>query len=431
MNRSEQETGIIRIRRSVSTAPFAAWLVLAASFFANGLATIVFASLETTALLESAELAQFFLAAGLGFGLSIAAFFVPGRTAFRVIGILRAFLALVATVQLPVPESIPVLLTLPVVLELAIYSPFPRNLWSSVVYAGIVSLSAYPPALWSTAFDPRLFGLASMRGVCLGALAVSASLVLRYRETAYESQEMNSRLDGAIGQLIQANIGFQDYAAEIEGKSKMSERMRVSRDLHDIIGGTLTNVLMMMEAAQDHLRGDRLDQVRTIIQTARSQAEYGLEHTRHSLYALRGDSEREAITGLHGVRKLVGLFEAVTDVTVRLEAGNVAWSQDPEVDDLLYHVIQEGMTNAFRHGKATEILIVLFQGEDYLSVCIRDNGQGSAAIKEGIGLSGMRERLDPLGGTLSAGPIGVGFELRVTVPTDTQRLRTIEFREEA
>jgi signal transduction histidine kinase len=69
------------------------------------------------------------------------------------------------------------------------------------------------------------------------------------------------------------------------------------------------------------------------------------------------------------------------------------WNLSDEVELFVYRLIQEEMTNAFRHGKATSILIRFFFNEENLRVIVRDNGVGaSQKIADGIGLSGMRER---------------------------------------
>lgn len=401
---------------SLRKIPPLVWLILSFSLLAHAVAAVTFLIFAAGITLVAAQEAQFYFSLVVSALLSILLVPVRSRVAFRALILFRGFLVLLSTVQLSVPQSIGVLLALTVVVEVTLYAAFPGNLIGGLAFAVVVALSRYPPSRWEPPIDPVSLGSTLLEFLVLCVVVTALALMLRYRELSIQVVGTNRRLDHAIAQLIQANIGFQDYANEIEGKSKLSERMRVSRDLHDIIGGTLTNVMMMMEAAQDHFRRGDMNRVLSVIKTARRQAEYGLEHTRHSLYALRSYSDEIPTTGLRGIRRLVELYEAVTKISVQVEFGNVAWRQDPEVDDMLYHVIQEGMTNAFRHGKATRILIVLFQGVDYLNIVIQDNGQGASAVTEGIGLRGMRERLGPIGGSLSTRNLPSGFELSVTLP---------------
>ncbi len=79
------------------------------------------------------------------------------------------------------------------------------------------------------------------------------------------------------------------------------------------------------------------------------------------------------------------------------------------------------MTNAFRHGKATEININFFKDKDNIKLSIRDNGKGSDKIIEGIGLKGMRERIENLNGTFKAEVLSdFGFSLNVMIPLLTK-----------
>ncbi len=86
---------------------------------------------------------------------------------------------------------------------------------------------------------------------------------------------------------------------------------------------------------------------------------------------------------------------------------------------LFRRIVQEGLTNAFRHGKATRVRINLWQTEGEILVSVLDNGRGIApgtSVTDGIGLAGMRERLAEYGGEIRLGPVVDGFELAATIP---------------
>jgi len=76
---------------------------------------------------------------------------------------------------------------------------------------------------------------------------------------------------------------------------------------------------------------------------------------------------------------------------------------DTDEEDALYRVVQEGLTNAVRHGRADRIEIRITRTGNMVTVNIRDNGTGCEALEEGFGLRHMRERLEMLGGTLVYG----------------------------
>ncbi len=92
------------------------------------------------------------------------------------------------------------------------------------------------------------------------------------------------------------------------------------------------------------------------------------------------------------------------------------WSLGESIDSTIYRIVQEGITNAIRHGNASEIAIHLSSDGSKVAVTISDNGSGAGEIKEGIGLAGIRERLASVRGGLSAGNRAGGFQLYAWVP---------------
>jgi signal transduction histidine kinase len=99
--------------------------------------------------------------------------------------------------------------------------------------------------------------------------------------------------------------------------------------------------------------------------------------------------------------------------------GNLPWSYGRKLDGVLFRIVQEGLTNAFRHGKATRVRINLWQTEGEILLSILDNGRGivpGTDVTDGIGLAGMRERLSEYGGEIRLGPVEDGFELAATIP---------------
>lgn len=119
--------------------------------------------------------------------------------------------------------------------------------------------------------------------------------------------------------------------------------------------------------------------------------------------------------------KLVENFQEVTGIQVNLELTTLSEGLSPREEKTLYRVIQEGMTNAFRHGQADAIRIILGEEPAAYECVIRDNGCGAAKVEEGIGLKGMRERVEALGGSLTARPTKAGFILRCRLPKGESR----------
>ena len=98
------------------------------------------------------------------------------------------------------------------------------------------------------------------------------------------------------------------------------------------------------------------------------------------------------------------------------QMGDVPWSFGEDIDLAVYRMVQEGLTNAFNHGKATQIKIQFWRDRPGIGINIHDNGFGSKEMKEGIGMSGMKERIEQLGGWIRSGSTADGFELSAWFP---------------
>jgi signal transduction histidine kinase len=231
-------------------------------------------------------------------------------------------------------------------------------------------------------------------------------------------------LNRSVGLLLNANLDFQDYAVKVGESSVIQERQRLSREIHDVVGYTLTNVRMMLEHAGElAVRGD--SRLGPLLAEARDEVQNGLSETRTVLRQFR-EIENGAIEGIHYIQKLVKTFSHATGITVKVNYGNLPWMVPAPFSAVLYRIVQESMTNAFRHGRATQVKIRFWIALGLLHVLVEDNGAGGTAAVPGIGLTGMTERLTPLGGKLSTESHSRGFTLRVEIPFSEEGLTAEE-----
>jgi len=259
------------------------------------------------------------------------------------------------------------------------------------------------------------------RLVLLGSATAAGALALGFRRARRQEERWRDaveRLDLAVSRLAEANLGYQGYAQELRGTSIAEERRRISREIHDSVGYSLTNIRVMLEAAVIRQK-DHPDETVRLIEQSMDEAGLCLEQTRQAMRQLRG-REVPVPSGPSAIQRLVRAFEEVTGIRVNAEYGNVPVVWPLAVEKAVYRLVQEGMTNAFRHGMATEIIIYLWQDEDALRLSVRDNGRGSGEVKEGIGIAGMRERVEALGGEVAVGPRPDGFEVRAWLPLPDQ-----------
>ena len=222
-----------------------------------------------------------------------------------------------------------------------------------------------------------------------------------------------------ISHLTDANRDFQKFAIDVEEESRSDERNRVTRDIHDITGYTMTGVSMLLEHAQDLLSVERYGELNELLDTAKTQTRKGHEEIRVSLKKLRSIDDYENFYS--AVLQIVRNFETATGVKVEADFTNMSLTMGKFGQTVLFRFLQEGMTNAFRHGNATRISIMFFQEHETLVASLEDNGSGADIIEEGIGLKGMSERISKLKGEVSYGSTSLGFTLRARIPLESLR----------
>ena len=198
------------------------------------------------------------------------------------------------------------------------------------------------------------------------------------------------------------------------------ERTRIARDLHDAVGHHLSVVSLHAAVATEALEeGEEAD-----LSTARDELAHvtqasreGLRDLRSTVRALREPgAEVEPIAGL---AHLEGLVESVRDagLTVRV-SGSAGEGLTALVDATAYRVIQEALTNTLRHARARRAEVLLERDGDELVVTVTDDGRTmEVPVREGSGLTGMRERVRMAEGTMAfeAVPTG-GFRVGVRLP---------------
>lgn len=255
----------------------------------------------------------------------------------------------------------------------------------------------------------------------LYALLVAAlGLIISYqRKSLISHAELNRRLHEATSNLAEANILLQEHAFRSAQDAEVNERKRLAREFHDTLGYTLTNIIMMLEAATDLVTG-RSETLLEHLCRVRDQAKEGLNEIRKALQTLRTASAQE-LTGIPAIQRLVSAFTEATHIDVRLSLDERSENFGQEIDWAIYRLVQEGITNALRHGLANGIAISFARRSDGLSIWIKDNGIGTGELKEGYGLLGMRERLGRLGGRLEVySRPGDGFLLAAWIPLPSQ-----------
>jgi signal transduction histidine kinase len=223
----------------------------------------------------------------------------------------------------------------------------------------------------------------------------------------------------AVGTATRARRESASAArAEQARRAASEERLRMAQELHDVVGHGLA-VIAMQAGVALHLMDRDPEQARVSLQGIRSLSRESLDGLRVELDRLRGGTDPAARRPAPGLADLALLADRVTagGVDVRLTVRVRADEAAPALGAIAYRVVQESLTNVLRHAAAERAEVRVERSGDELVVTVSDPGRGSADLREGNGIRGMRERVEALGGRLRAGsaPSG-GFEVEARLP---------------
>lgn len=267
---------------------------------------------------------------------------------------------------------------------------------------------------WGTSLPAPLPRDRTAAALIAAAVLLTAAGLRRLFTRLIDMETLVNNLRSNILKLTRANYDFQRYAADAEELTLERERLRISREIHDSIGYTMTTLRMMLEAAADLVTHSPL-MLEVQLRKALDIINRGHHDIRISLGQLR-ERESDRPRGLKGLKNLIDLFREATGTVVLTEWGNLPWNFPDGIEAVLYRFVQEGMSNALSHGKSTEIGIYFRVDAGTLIASISDNGAGAEVLVEGLGLHGMKERIQECGGIFEARNTGEGFLLQARLP---------------
>ncbi len=222
----------------------------------------------------------------------------------------------------------------------------------------------------------------------------------------------------------QAQLEFQ--AAELRRSQEQNvrgaitaERMRIARDLHDVVAHHVSVMGIQAGAARRVLDSDPV-LARDALQTVEKTARTAISELRGLLGVLRADAESD-FQAAPGLDDLPSLFE--TARAAGLEVSHGVYGSPREVPSAValsaYRVVQEALTNVVKHAAAHQVEVRMRYLDSALEVEITDDGHGRSASGGGFGLVGMRERVAVHGGEFEAGPRrSSGYLVRASLPTE-------------
>ena len=229
------------------------------------------------------------------------------------------------------------------------------------------------------------------------------------------------------GQVEVAEARATQAEREQEAATRIAvaeERARIARELHDVVAHAVS-VMVLQAGAVRHKLPDALAEDRDALRGVEQAGRTALAEMRRLLAAMRSDGDVVEFMPQPGLDRLNSLQEEISGagLPIRLHVEGEPFALPQAIDLSAYRIVQEGLTNALKHARATRADVTIGYRPDELQLEVRDNGRGgSRSDGLGHGLIGIRERVRIFGGEMSAGnaPQG-GFVLSARLPLSDGR----------
>jgi signal transduction histidine kinase len=309
----------------------------------------------------------------------------------------------------------------------------------------LVEMAApYSVALYGSRRVQRVSAVAA--GVVVAALALPLGLLRPSDRGALVGLLVGGVVAWLVGNTIRERRGrvvdLEDRAARLERERELEarravaeERLRIARELHDVVAHNLSVVVVQAQAAQRTLDRD-IERARAVVASIEGTGREALDEMRQLLGVLRsaapGDPEDGEFGPQPGLARLDELVEQVRaaglPVTLRVEGTERPLGAAADLS--AFRIVQEALTNTLKHAGPARAEVVVSYCERDLELTVSDDGRGSAAAlgrdrggaglpSSGHGLVGMRERVALFDGELSAGPRpGGGYQVRARLPLE-------------
>ncbi|NLY76872.1 MAG: sensor histidine kinase [Tissierellia bacterium] len=233
------------------------------------------------------------------------------------------------------------------------------------------------------------------------------------------AEKLYYKLRDSEDKLKKANMDLETYAESIKELTAMRERNRISREIHDSVGHSLSTIIIQLGAIEKMAKKDG-NAAAGMAENLREFAKAGLEEIRMAIRELK-PVEMEKYEPIIAIENLTKQFSKHTGVDVKLGFSKDKQALTSHESTVVYRIVQEFLSNSIRHGKASKVNIFMNFNEDQLIITLRDNGIGTDELKKGMGLTNIWERVEELGGQAQySTEKGKGFLLRVVLPLERE-----------
>lgn len=223
----------------------------------------------------------------------------------------------------------------------------------------------------------------------------------------------NEYISKKLSMVAMINKKMQKYVIVTEKFGEKNERKRLARELHDTIGHALAGMAVGVDACITMI--DKNPQLaKAQLKIISKAIRKGMKDVRNSLNKMRPDFLQQYRLK-EAIEKMKEEISDVTDLKINLNYQIDETGFDTKIEDILFRVIQESITNSIRHGLATVVDIDIYKENNLLCLKIKDNGKGCKAINYGFGLKQMVERISQIRGDINFYSEN-GFTTEIKIP---------------
>ena len=223
----------------------------------------------------------------------------------------------------------------------------------------------------------------------------------------------NEYISKKLSMVAMINKKMQKYVIVTEKFGEKNERKRLARELHDTIGHALAGMAVGVDACITMI--DKNPQLaKAQLKIISKAIRKGMKDDRNSLNKMRPDFLQQYRLK-EAIEKMKEEISDVTDLKINLNYQIDETGFETKIEDILFRVIQESITNSIRHGLATVVDIDIYKENNLLCLKIKDNGKGCKAINYGFGLKQMVERVSQIRGDINFYSEN-GFTTEIKIP---------------
>ncbi len=246
--------------------------------------------------------------------------------------------------------------------------------------------------------------------------AFVGSLIRNFHSAKETISDQYGQLNETHEALQSAHGQLREYAEQVEQLTVIRERNEIAREIHDTVGHKLTALIVQLQVAREMAERDP-EKSKEVIAICEKLTRDSLHELRLSVRTLKDDHRGMSF---HEVMlELLEEFSAMTQMDASLSVDGDSSAIPSTLQPTIKRVVQEGLTNAMKHGNARKCLVDMTVDETEIYLTIKDDGIGQKNILPNFGLINMKERVTEHGGSFALESVeGEGFGIYITFPLE-------------